>query len=60
MVIFGLHQRPMLFALTTGIGLLPANIRSILRKILPYFTLFFGMFLVYRGLVINMPGELDF
>ncbi len=60
MTIFGLGTLPMLFALTIGMSLFSPNFRSRFRKILPYVTLFFGVFLVYRGVVVDMPMELDF
>ena len=60
MALFGLGTLPMLFALTTGFGLFPSHFRLHFRKILPYVTLCFGVFLVYRGLVVGMPMELDF
>lgn len=60
MTMFGLGTLPMLFALTTGLGLFPANVRIKFKTILPYVTLIFGLFLIYRGVAVDMPGELDF
>jgi len=57
---FGLGTLPMLFALTTGLGLFPLSIRQGFRKVLPYVTLAFGCFLIYRGIMVEMPVELDF
>jgi len=60
MTLFGLGTIPMLLALTTGIGLFSFKVRSQFRTILPYVTLCFGAFLIYRGVVIEMPRELNF
>ncbi len=60
MISFGLGTLPMLFALTTGIGFFPVSIRKGFRKVLPFVTLAFGCFLVYRGVMVDMPTELDF
>ena len=60
MFLFGLGTLPMLFALTTGIGLFPVSVRKNFRKVLPYVTLFFGCFLIYRGVMVDMPADLNF
>lgn len=60
MFLFGIGTLPMLFALTTGIGLFPLSVRTTFRKVLPYVTLAFGCFLVYRGVMVDMPVQLDF
>lgn len=60
MVLFGLGTIPMLFSLTAGIGFFTIEIRSKFRKILPYVTLLFGLFLIYRGFMIDIPTELNF
>jgi len=60
MALFGLGTLPMLFALTTGVGLFPPTLRAKFRTILPYVTLCFGLFLIYRGVVVDMPTELNF
>jgi len=60
MLFFGLGTIPMLFALTTGLGFFPTKVRFQFRKILPYVTLCFGLFLIYRGVVVEFPAELDF
>ncbi len=57
---FGIGTLPMLFALTTGIGFFPLSARTRFRKILPYVTLVFGCFLIYRGVMVDMPVELNF
>jgi sulfite exporter TauE/SafE len=58
MFLFGLGTLPMLFALTTGIGFFPPSARMSFRKVLPYVTLAFGCFLIYRG--VDLPAELNF
>lgn len=60
MALFGLGTLPMLFALTTGIGIFPSSIRLRFRSFLPYVSLAFGIFLIYRGMVVDLPNELDF
>ena len=51
---------PMLFVLTNGFGMFSMSIRSKFRKLLPYVTLCFGIFLIYRGFAVNMPLDLNF
>lgn len=60
MTLFGLGTIPMLLGLVLGFNFMNVSIRSKFRKILPYVTLFFGLFLIYRGIVIDMPAEMNF
>ena len=60
MALFGLGTLPMLFALVVSIGMFPKRIRNLFRPILPYVSLAFGLFLIYRGMAIDMPAELNF
>lgn len=60
MALFGLGTIPMLFALTTGFGFFTPVIKKKFRSVLPYVTLCFGVFLIYRGVAVNMPTELNF
>ena len=60
MALFGLGTVPMLLALTTGSSLVAPGLRMHFRKVLPYVTLCFGVFLIYRGVVVDMPTELNF
>lgn len=60
MALFGLGTLPMLFILTTSTGLVSPTLRIRFRKILPYVSLCFGVFLIYRGVVVDMPTELNF
>ena len=60
MFIFGLGTIPMLMALSLSDNAMPQKWRLRFQKILPYVTLVFGVFLIYRGFVVEMPAELDF
>ncbi len=60
MTFFGLGTIPMMLALVLGFKFLTPNLRFQFRKVLPYVTLFFGLFLIYRGMVVDMPQELNF
>ena len=60
MALFGLGTIPMLFALVVSIDLFPMKVRRLFKPILPYVSLAFGIFLIYRGIAIDMPSELNF
>lgn len=60
MLLFGLGTVPAMIALTIGEGLVSRELRLGFRKVLPYVTLCFGVFMIYRGLAVEMPAELDF
>lgn len=60
MTFFGLGTIPMMLALVFGIKLLTPSMRFKFRRVLPYVTLCFGLFLIYRGIVVGMPQELNF
>lgn len=60
MTLFGLGTIPMLLCLVMGANLVSPKIRHRFRKILPYVTLGFGLFLIYRGIMIDMPTEINF
>lgn len=60
MLLFGLGTIPAMIALTLGNTFTSQSIRRKLQKVLPYVTLCFGLFMIYRGLVVDMPAELDF
>jgi sulfite exporter TauE/SafE len=60
MTLFGLGTIPALFALMLGSGLISPRIRSGFRKFLPYVQLLMGIYLIYRGIVVDMPDQLDF
>lgn len=60
MMFFGLGTMPLLFILTSGIQIIPMQMRLRFRTILPYVTLAFGIFLIYRGLSVEMPQQIHF
>ena len=60
MALFGLGTIPMLVGLVMGVNLVSPKIRNRFRKVLPYVTLGFGLFLIYRGIMIDMPAEMNF
>jgi len=60
MILFGLGTLPMLLAVILGYEWVSPTIRFQFRKVLPYVTLSFGLFLIYRGVVVDMPTELNF
>ena len=60
MGLFGLGTIPMLLGLSFGYKVIPHSVKSKLRNALPLISLAFGVFLIYRGIVVDMPKELDF
>lgn len=60
MVAFGLGTVPMLLALIFGYGYFSPQVKRGFRKMLPFVSLSFGLFLIYRGVAVDMPTELDF
>lgn len=60
MLIFGLGTVPMMLLFSIGSQRLPLKYRMLFRKIMPIFTLIFGLFLIYRGIAIYLPSELNF
>lgn len=60
MLFFGVGTMPMMFFVIFGESMLRVRHRKILRKVIPYVSLFFGFFMVYRGLAIEIPTELNF
>ena len=60
MILFGLGTIPMLLSLVLGVNFVSPIMRSKFRRVLPYVTLGFGVFLVYRGIVIDMPVGMNF
>jgi len=60
MMLFGLGTLPMLLAVILGYEWVSPTLRFQFRKVLPYVTLSFGLFLIYRGVVVDLPTELDF
>jgi sulfite exporter TauE/SafE len=60
MFLFGLGTMPMLFTLSLGYQMGNLKHRAKLQNILPYISLLFGLFLIYRGLAIEFPEQLNF
>lgn len=60
MIFFGLGTAPMLIGLVLGMQWVSPRMKSRFRSVLPYVTLSFGMFLIYRGVVVDMPEHLNF
>jgi len=60
MLAFGLGTIPALMALSYSASLLKKKKRFNLNRILSFVSLFFGLFLIYRGFMVNAPEELDF
>ena len=60
MMFFGLGTIPAMAGFLKGFHFLPFSIKRYFNKALPIVTLCFGGFMIYRGLVIEMPMELSF
>jgi sulfite exporter TauE/SafE len=60
MLFFGLATIPSLFILAVGGNAFAGRFRFSFRKLLPYVQLVMGIYLIYRGVVVGMPEELDF
>lgn len=60
MFCFGLGTIPMMLAVVLGYDYIPRRAKATLTKALPLATLGLGLFLIYRGVAIDRPIELDF
>ena len=60
MFVFGLGTIPALLFFALGFHGLPGNIQARIKKVTPFVSLAFGVYLIYRGIIIDMPAELDF
>lgn len=60
MVFFGMGTIPMLLGLSSGTQLISQRLRTKINSIIPYVSLAFGIFLIYRGIVVDIPTELNF
>ena len=60
MTMFGVGTLPMMFGITLGVSRIPFKLKSSFRKTIPYATFAFGVYLVFRGVAISIPAELDF
>jgi len=59
MFMFGLGTLPSLFVLMTGSGRLPLFRNRFFRKALPAVQLAMGIFLIYRGIAVELPFDLS-
>lgn len=60
MFVFGLGTFPAMLTLTLGSNMVSTRIRRHFQRALPYATLGLGIFMIYRGIVVDVPLELDF
>ena len=60
MFLFGISTIPALFILAIGGNFLSGKFRISLRKLLPFIQLIMGAYLIYRGIAVGIPDELDF
>lgn len=60
MILFGLGTIPMMSTITIAVKLLSLRNRSKFLKTIPYVTLLFGVFMIYRGVSVQIPQELNF
>ncbi len=60
MVFFGLGTLPLMMALTLSRNLIPVKVKSALRKIAPLVIISFGIFILLRGINVELPAELSF
>ncbi len=60
MMMFGLGTIPALFLLVIGSQSISPKIRSRFRQSLPFVNILFGIFLIYRGVAVDMPESLNF
>lgn len=60
MISFGLGTLPAMLGLTTGADFLKSKFNLNVNKALSFISLAFGLFLIYRGVMINTPDELNF
>lgn len=60
MIAFGIGTLPAMMGAISGYKLLGIRGRNLIRRILPTVSLFVGLFLIYRGVYIDVPLELNF
>lgn len=60
MFFFGIGTLPAMMGLVAGFQILDFKKKIVIKKLLPVVTMFFGAFLVYRGIMVEMPMELNF
>ena len=60
MVVFGAGTLPMMLSVHLGLTMIKFKRLSSLRKVFPILHLVMGLYLIYRGWMIDMPMEMDF
>jgi len=60
MIAFGAGTLPMMLSVHLGMTMIRFNRFQVLRRIFPVLHLLMGIYLVYRGWMIDMPMEMDF
>ncbi|MDA9774207.1 hypothetical protein N9B82_04545, partial [Saprospiraceae bacterium] len=60
MLVFGVGTLPAMLGLMSGYSLLSVKMRTNVKMMLPMVSFAFGCFLIYRGIYVEMPMELDF
>lgn len=60
MAAFGLGTFPAMLIIILGYGFFSMKIRALFRRILPAVSLCFGLFLIYRGIAVDLPESLNF
>ncbi len=60
MAIFGMGTIPLMVLSTVGVQSLSERWKVRYQRLFPYLSLCLGIYLVYRGMMINVPEELDF
>ena len=60
MMMFGIGTTPIMVTLALGYQSISFKWRSRLKKTIPIVSLCFGIYLSYRGIVVNIPDKLDF
>ena len=60
MLVFGVGTLPAMLGLMSGYSLLTVKMRANVKMMLPIVSFVFGCFLIYRGIYVEMPMELDF
>ncbi|MBT8234445.1 MAG: sulfite exporter TauE/SafE family protein [Saprospiraceae bacterium] len=60
MTFFGIGTIPALFFLVIGSQTFGQKLRPLFKKVYPLANLFLGVFLIYRGIVVNLPETLNF
>lgn len=60
MTFFGLGTTPTMMTIALGYSSIPIIWKSRFRKAIPIVSLLFGIYLIYRGIVVSAPTEFNF